>query len=248
MDLLGEQSTAGLDSGSPTGGHGPRAAQRRGEDLPHPGRASGSIQRYCAMFGPGGFRRRRAGAVIPALLRLPHGGRRRSRVPGRPRGDMVEMVVSEPTTLEADGRRRLTLPTVSASGQFMAAQRGPTRWARVPTTGPTCRRQMVIGRAVAASGRPKPVDRAPWSGERRQAFDMAAVVRGLVEEDRCSRSTRCGRAEIVTGFDGWDGRSPEVIREQPDVQGRGALPSTGGQAALIIRTVDAFGHPAAVHR
>src|SRR5271169_2105649 len=140
-------------------------------------RASGSIPQVCALFGPSAA----GGAYIPAFCdftAMVDGNA--SMYLGSPR--MVEMVVSEKTTLEEMGGARLHC-TVSGSGHRLASSEAdaleavraylsylPQNWsASLP---------------VAAARDPKPTDlRALVPESERQAFDMRRFVRGVADED-----------------------------------------------------------------
>src|SRR5205823_3924149 len=156
--------------------------------------ASGSIPQVCALFGPSAA----GGAYIPAFCdftAMVDGNA--SMYLGSPR--MVEMVVSEKTTLEEMGGARLHC-TVSGSGHFLASSEAdaldavraylsylPQNWTEAPP-------------AVAARD-PKPVDlRTLVPESERQAFDMRRLVRGLVDEDSLFEVHALWAREALTGF------------------------------------------------
>src|SRR2546429_372187 len=135
-------------------------------------RASGSIPQVCALFGPSAA----GGAYIPAFCdftAMVDGNA--SMYLGSPR--MVEMVVSEKTTLEEMGGARLHC-TTSGSGHFLASTEGealvavrdylsylPQNWSSALP--------------VAAARPPKSADlRALVPESERQAFDMRRFVPG----------------------------------------------------------------------
>ena len=152
-------------------------------------RASGSIPQVCALFGPSAA----GGAYIPAFCdftAMVDGNA--SMYLGSPR--MVEMVVSEKTTLEEMGGARLHC-TVSGSGHFLAATEHealgavrdylsylPQNWASPP---PVAR----------GAGRPSRPTCAPWSRRASgRPSTCAGSSAGSSTRTRSSRSTRCGRA------------------------------------------------------
>jgi len=131
---------------------------------------------------------------------------------------MVEMVVSEKTTLEEMGGARLHC-TVSGSGHFLAASEHealgavrdylsylPQNWSSaVP---------------VAAARPPKSADlRALVPESERQAFDMRRFVRGLVDEDSFFEVHALWAREVVTGFARLDGQVTGVIANNPMFKG-----------------------------
>ena len=200
-------------------------------------RASGSIPQVCALFGPSAA----GGAYIPAFCdftAMVDGNA--SMYLGSPR--MVEMVVSEKTTLEEMGGARLHC-TVSGSGHFLAASEHealgavrdylsylPQNWA-APLP-------------VAEARDPKPTDlRALVPESERQAFDMRRFVRGLVDEDSFFEVHALWAREVVTGFARLDGQVTGVIANNPMFKGGVLFVDSADKAARFIQTCDAFGIP-----
>ena len=200
-------------------------------------RASGSIPQVCALFGPSAA----GGAYIPAFCdftAMVDGNA--SMYLGSPR--MVEMVVSEKTTLEEMGGARLHC-TVSGSGHFLAATEQdalgavrdylsylPQNWASPPP--------------VLAGRDPKPTDlRALVPDSERQAFDMRRYVRGLVDEDSFFEVHALWAREVVTGFARLDGQVTGVIANNPMFKGGVLFVDSADKAARFIQTCDAFGIP-----
>jgi acetyl-CoA carboxylase carboxyltransferase component len=200
-------------------------------------RASGSIPQVCALFGPSAA----GGAYIPAFCdftAMVDGNA--SMYLGSPR--MVEMVVSEKTTLEEMGGARLHC-TVSGSGHFLAASEHealgavrdylsylPQNWSSaVP---------------VSEGRPPKPTDlRALVPESERQAFDMRRFVRGLVDEDSFFEVHALWAREVVTGFARLDGQVTGVIANNPMFKGGVLFVDSADKAARFIQTCDAFGIP-----
>ena len=200
-------------------------------------RASGSIPQVCALFGPSAA----GGAYIPAFCdftAMVDGNA--SMYLGSPR--MVEMVVSEKTTLEDMGGARLHC-TVSGSGHFLAAteadalERGPG----LPVV-PAAE----LGAAAASrpARDPKPADlRALVPASERQAFDMRRYVRGLVDEDSFFEIHSLWAREVVTGFARLDGQVVGVVANNPMFKGGVLFVDSADKAARFMQICDAFGIP-----
>ena len=176
-------------------------------------RASGSIPQVCALFGPSAA----GGAYIPAFCdftAMVDGNA--SMYLGSPR--MVEMVVSEKTTLEEMGGARLHC-TVSGSGHFLAASEhealGAVRdyLSYLP--------QNWSSPLPVSEGRPPQAAdlRALVPESERQAFDMRRFVRGLVDEDSFFEVHALWAREVVTGFARLDGQVTGVIANNPMFKG-----------------------------
>jgi acetyl-CoA carboxylase carboxyltransferase component len=155
---------------------------------------------------------------------------------------MVEMVVSEKTTLEEMGGARLHC-TVSGSGHLLAdtetdalsAVRSylsylPQNWQQPPP--------------VAQGRPPEPADlRALVPARERQAFDMRRFVRGLVDEDSFFEIHALWAREVVTGFARLDGQVTGVIANNPLFKGGVLFVDSADKAARFIQVCDAFGIP-----
>jgi len=199
--------------------------------------ASGSIPQVCALFGPSAA----GGAYIPAFCDftvMVDGNA--SMYLGSPR--MVEMVVSEKTTLEEMGGARLHC-TVSGSGHLLASSEQdaldavqryldymPQNWEQpLPVTEPRP---------------PKPVDlRALVPDSERRAFDMRRYVRGLVDEDSFFEIHALWAREVVTGFARLAGQVIGVVANNPMHKGGVLFVDSADKAARFIQTCDAFGIP-----
>ena len=199
--------------------------------------ASGSIPQVCALFGPSAA----GGAYIPAFCdftAMVDGNA--SMYLGSPR--MVEMVVSEKTTLEEMGGARLHC-TVSGSGHFLAATEQdaldavrtylsylPQNWDQPPP--------------LAQARDPKPADlRALVPASERQAFDMRRYVRGLVDEDSFFEIHALWAREVVTGFARLAGQVIGVVANNPMFKGGVLFVDSADKAARFIQICDAFGIP-----
>ncbi len=200
-------------------------------------RASGSIPQVCALFGPSAA----GGAYIPAFcdfVAMVDGNA--SMYLGSPR--MVEMVVSEQTTLEEMGGARMHC-SVSGCGHFLANAEAdaitavrdylsylPDNW-----------RQQPPGRPARP---PKPTDlRALVPASDRQAFDMRRYVRGLVDEDSFFEIHALWARELVIGFAAIDGRPVGVVANNPMFKGGVLFVDSADKAARFIQLCDAFNVP-----
>ncbi len=200
-------------------------------------RASGSIPQVCALFGPSAA----GGAYIPAFcdfVAMVDGNA--SMYLGSPR--MVEMVVSEQTTLEEMGGARMHT-SVSGVGHFLArneadaiaAVRGylsylPGNWQLPPP--------------VAPSREPKQTDlRALVPVSERQAFDMRRFVRGLVDEDSLFEIHALWARELVVGFARLDGQPVGVVANNPMFKGGVLFVDSADKATRFIQLCDAFSLP-----
>jgi methylmalonyl-CoA decarboxylase subunit alpha len=200
-------------------------------------RASGSIPQVCALFGPSAA----GGAYIPAFcdfVAMVDGNA--SMYLGSPR--MVEMVVSEQTTLEEMGGARMHC-SVSGCGHYLAAAEAdaitavrdylsylPGNWQQQPPARPA--------RA------PKPTDlRALVPVSERQAFDMRRYVRGIVDEDSFFEIHALWARELVIGFAALDGRPVGVVANNPMFKGGVLFVDSADKATRFIQLCDAFNLP-----
>jgi acetyl-CoA carboxylase carboxyltransferase component len=199
--------------------------------------ASGSIPQVCALFGPSAA----GGAYIPAFcdfIAMVDGNA--SMYLGSPR--MVEMVVSEKTTLEEMGGARLHC-TVSGSGHYLAKDEPdaiaavrrylaylPQNWEQAPSA--------VAGRPAGPGDLRKLVPESE-----RQAFDMRRYVRGLVDEDSFFEIHALWAREVVTGFGRLDGHVIGVIANNPMHKGGVLFVDSADKAARFIQVCDAFNIP-----
>jgi acetyl-CoA carboxylase carboxyltransferase component len=200
-------------------------------------RASGSIPQVCALFGPSAA----GGAYIPAFcdfVAMVDGNA--SMYLGSPR--MVEMVVSEQTTLEEMGGARMHC-SVSGCGHYLAANEQdavtavrdylsylPGNWQEQPPAGP--------------AREPKPVDlRAMVPASERQAFDMRRYVRGIVDQDSLFEVQALWAREVVVGFARLDGQAIGVVANNPMFKGGVLFVDSADKATRFIQLCDAFNLP-----
>jgi acetyl-CoA carboxylase carboxyltransferase component len=200
-------------------------------------RASGAIPQVCALFGPSAA----GGAYIPAFcdyVAMVDGNA--SMYLGSPR--MVEMVVSEHTTLEEMGGARMHC-SVSGCGHYLASSEAdaiaavqsylsylPGNWQQPPP---------------ARAGRPpKEADlRAMVPVSERQAFDMRRYVRGIVDEDSFFEIHALWARELVIGFAALDGQPVGVVANNPMFKGGVLFVDSADKATRFIQMCDAFNVP-----
>jgi methylmalonyl-CoA decarboxylase subunit alpha len=200
-------------------------------------RASGSIPQVCALFGPSAA----GGAYIPAFcdfVAMVDGNA--SMYLGSPR--MVEMVVSEKTTLEEMGGARMHC-SVSGCGHYLASSEQdavnavlgflsylPGNWQQRPP--------------VSQAREPKPVDlRSMVPVNERQAFDMRRYVRGIVDEDSLFEIHALWAREVIVGFARLDGQPIGVVANNPMFKGGVLFVDSADKATRFIQLCDAFNLP-----
>jgi acetyl-CoA carboxylase carboxyltransferase component len=159
---------------------------------------------------------------------------------GSPR--MVEMVVSEKTTLEEMGGAKLHC-TVSGSGHYLAQDEEdalaavraylsylPLNWQREP--------QAVLSRE------PESIDlRALVPESERRAFDVKRYIRGLADEDSFFEIHALWAREMVTGFARLDGHVTGIVANNPMHKGGVLFVDSADKAARFIQVCDAFNIP-----
>ena len=194
-------------------------------------RASGVIPQVCALFGPSAA----GGAYIPPFcdfVAMVEGNA--SMYLGSPR--MVEMVVSEKTTLEELGGARMHC-SVSGSGYYLAKTEDEAL-AAVPALPLLPPHELGIGAAAAPGGRQTtgcaPTS-AAWCRRRRQVFDMRKFIRALADPDPFFEVHALWAREVTGGFARLDGPGDRGRRQQPALQGRGALRRLGRQGGPVHR-------------
>jgi acetyl-CoA carboxylase carboxyltransferase component len=200
-------------------------------------RASGSIPQICALFGPSAA----GGAYIPAFCdftAMVEGNA--SMYLGSPR--MVEMVVSEKTTLEDMGGARLHC-TVSGSGHYLAKDE-PDAIAAVKRYLEYLPQNWEGEPRVVRSKDCKSIDlRGLVPESERQAFDMRRYIRGLVDEDSLFEIHALWAREIVTGFARLDGHVIGVVANNPLHRGGVLFVDSADKAARFMQVCDCFNIP-----
>ena len=200
-------------------------------------RASGSIPQVCALFGPSAA----GGAYIPAFcdfVAMVDGNA--SMYLGSPR--MVEMVVSELTTLEEMGGAKMHC-SVSGCGHYLApAEADAIKAVRDYLSYLPGNWQQPAPRRPARP--PKPTDlRGLVPASERQAFDMRRYVRGLVDEDSFFEIHALWARELVIGFATLDGQPIGVVANNPMFKGGVLFVDSADKATRFIQLCDAFSLP-----
>ena len=206
-------------------------------------RASGAIPQVCALFGPSAA----GGAYIPAFcdfVAMVEGNA--SMYLGSPR--MVEMVVSEKTTLEELGGARMHC-SVSGSGHYLAKteQEAIAAVRRYLSYLPTNWKSPLPGETPMAgeSGHTEPDGdlRALVPSNERQVFDMRKVVRALVDRDSFFEVHALWAREVTVGFARLDGAVTGIVANNPLYKGGVLFVDSADKAARFIELCDAFGVP-----
>ncbi len=201
-------------------------------------RASGSVPQVCALFGPSAA----GGAYIPAfcdVVAMVDGNA--SMYLGSDR--MVEMVTGEKTTLEEMGGARVHCRE-SGVGHFLCADEDealavvrrylsylPSSWQGRPPAAPPVPPPagVDLGALVPASGR--------------QAFDMRAYVRGLLDEGSFLEIQELWAREVVVGFGRLDGEAVGVVANNSLHKGGVLFVDSADKATRFVQLCDAFNVP-----
>jgi acetyl-CoA carboxylase carboxyltransferase component len=201
-------------------------------------KASGRIPQVCCLFGPSAA----GGAYIPAfcdVVFMVDGNA--SMYLGSPR--MAEEVIGEQTTLEEMGGARMHCE-VSGCGDLLVNDDKAAIEAAKGYLGyfPQSFRSeapRVEGRPAAYRGslsRIVPEDEG-------QAFDMYALVAGLIDEDSFFEIKPDFARELICGLGRIDGRPVGVLANQPARKGGVLFVDSADKAARFIWLCDAFNIP-----
>jgi methylmalonyl-CoA decarboxylase subunit alpha len=200
--------------------------------------ASGQVPQVCCLFGPSAA----GGAYIPAfcdVVFMVEGNA--SMYLGSPR--MAEEVIGERVTLEDMGGARLHCE-VSGSGDLsvpdekaaIEAARGylayfGQSWRELPPR--------VEGRPPGLRGSLRGI--VPEDESR--AFDMYALVAGVVDEESFFEIKPAFARELITGLARIDGRPVGIVANQPSQRGGVLFVDSADKAARFIWLCDAFNLP-----
>ncbi len=216
-------------------------------------RASGVIPQVCALFGPSAA----GGAYIPAFcdfVAMNDGNA--SMYLGSPR--MVEMVVSEKTTLEELGGARMHC-SVSGSGHYLAKSEEealtalrrylsylPSNW-QSPLP-PADQDPSPSGGTDRES--PAPVPATPGAGlaelvpeSERQVFDMRKFIRALTDPGSFFEVHALWAREVTVGFARLGGAVVGIVANNPLFKGGVLFVDSADKAARFVEICDAFGVP-----
>ncbi len=200
-------------------------------------RLSGRVPQICCLFGPSAA----GGAYIPSfcdIVIMVEGNA--SMYLGSPR--MAEMVIGEVTTLEAMGGARMHA-TVSGCGDNLAVDDAdaidqarawfsyfPLNW-----------------RATPPEYEPAPpaaeLDDDVVPAEERLAYDMHALIDGLVDAESFFELKPLYAPELIVGLARLEGRPVGVVANNPAVKGGVLFVDSADKAARFIWCCDAFNIP-----
>jgi methylmalonyl-CoA decarboxylase subunit alpha len=200
--------------------------------------ASGRIPQVCCLFGPSAA----GGAYIPAFCDVVFMVEKNaSMYLGSPR--MAEEVIGEKVTLEEMGGARmhcevsgcgdLCVPDDKAAIEAARAYLGylPSNYREQPPR---------------TEGRP-PAYRGSLAGivaeEESKAFDMYALVAGLVDEDSFFEIKPDFAKEVIVGFGRMEGDVVGVVANQPLVRGGVLFVDSSDKVARFVWLCDAFNIP-----
>jgi methylmalonyl-CoA decarboxylase subunit alpha len=202
--------------------------------------ASGSVPQVCALFGPSAA----GGAYIPAFcdfVAMVEGNA--SMYLGSPR--MVEMVVSEKTTLEDMGGARMHC-SVSGSGHHLASSERqaltavrtylsylPSNWQGAPPSAPHAEAGTGAGAGL------EPI----VPGNERQVFDMRRFVRAVADPDSFFEIHALWAREVTVGFARLDGHPIGIVANNPLYKGGVLFVDSADKAARFVDICDAFNVP-----
>jgi methylmalonyl-CoA decarboxylase subunit alpha len=211
--------------------------------------ASGSVPQVCALFGPSAA----GGAYIPAFcdfVAMVEGNA--SMYLGSPR--MVEMVVSEKTTLEDMGGARMHC-SVSGSGHYLASSERqaltavrtylsylPSNAHGAPPDIPRTNVDEPAAGAEAGTGAGAGLESIVPRNER-QVFDMRRFVRALVDQDSFFEIHALWAREVTVGFARLDGHPIGVVANNPLYKGGVLFVDSADKAARFVDICDAFNLP-----
>jgi propionyl-CoA carboxylase beta subunit len=200
--------------------------------------ASGRIPQVCCLFGPSAA----GGAYIPAfcdVVFMVEGNA--SMYLGSPR--MAEEVIGEKVTLEEMGGARMHCE-VSGCGDLLVADDKaaieaaraylayfPASYLEMPA--------LVTARPPAYSGSLAHV----VPEEEGRAFDMYALIAGVVDEATLFELKPTFAPEVITGLARIEGRAVGIVANQPATRGGVLFVDSADKAARFIWLCDAFNLP-----
>ncbi len=200
-------------------------------------RLSGRVPQICCLFGPSAA----GGAYIPSfcdIVIMVEGNA--SMYLGSPR--MAEMVIGEVTTLEAMGGARMHA-TVSGCGDNLAVDDAdaidqarawfsyfPLNWRATPPE-------------YAPAPPAAELDDDVVPAEERLAYDMHALIDGLVDAESFFELKPLYAPELIVGLARLEGRPVGVVANNPAVKGGVLFVDSADKAARFIWCCDAFNIP-----
>jgi len=200
--------------------------------------ASGRIPQVCCLFGPSAA----GGAYIPAfcdVVFMVDGNA--SMYLGSPR--MAEEVIGERVTLEEMGGARMHCEVSGCGDLLVADDKAAIEAARayLQFFGQSFRDDppRVEGRRRAYTGSLATLVPADES----RAFDIYALIAGLVDESSFFEIKPDFAKELVTGLARIDGRAIGIVANQPAAKGGVLFVDSSDKAARFIWLCDAFNIP-----
>jgi methylmalonyl-CoA decarboxylase subunit alpha len=200
-------------------------------------RLSGKVPQICCLFGPSAA----GGAYIPAfcdVVFMVEGNA--SMYLGSPR--MVSMVVGEHTTLEEMGGARMHA-TVSGSADGLASDDADAIAQARAYFGymPQSWRSPLPTYAVEPPTVSLTADLVPEAEQ--VAFDMRALIDGVVDADSFFEVKALFAPEVIVGFALLDGSPIGVVASNPMHKGGALFVDSADKAARFIWSCNAFGIP-----
>jgi acetyl-CoA carboxylase carboxyltransferase component len=201
-------------------------------------KASGQIPQVCCLFGPSAA----GGAYIPAfcdVVFMVEGNA--SMYLGSPR--MAEEVIGEKVTLEEMGGARMHCEVSGCGDLLVTDDKAAIEAARgyLDFFGRSWRENSPV-----AASRP-PALRASLTGivpeDESRAFDMYALVAGIVDEESFFEIKPDFAKELITGLARIEGRAVGVLANQPKEKGGVLFVDSADKAARFIWLCDAFNIP-----
>jgi acetyl-CoA carboxylase carboxyltransferase component len=200
-------------------------------------RLSGRVPQVCCLFGPSAA----GGAYIPSfcdIVIMVEGNA--SMYLGSPR--MAEMVIGERTTLEEMGGARMHA-TVSGCGDNLAHDDPdaidqarayftyfPSSWRSAPPQ-----------YSAVPPSRELTADLVP--DEERLAYDMHAVIDGIVDAESFFEVKPLYAPELIVGLGRLEGRPVGIVANNPAVKGGVLFVDSADKASRFIWCCDAFNVP-----
>jgi acetyl-CoA carboxylase carboxyltransferase component len=200
--------------------------------------ASGRIPQVCCLFGPSAA----GGAYIPAFCDVVFMVEKNaSMYLGSPR--MAEEVIGEKVTLEEMGGARMHCEVSGCGDLCVADDKAAIEAARAYLTYFPANYTEEPSRT---EGRP-PAYRGSLAGlvpeDESQAFDMYALVAGLVDEDSFFEIKPDYAREVITGLARIDGGVVGVVANQPAHLGGVLFVDSSDKVARFVWLCDAFNIP-----
>jgi acetyl-CoA carboxylase carboxyltransferase component len=200
--------------------------------------ASGKVPQVCCLFGPSAA----GGAYIPAfcdVVFMVDGNA--SMYLGSPR--MAEEVIGESVTLEEMGGARMHCEVSGCGDLLVADDKAAIEAARgyLSYFGESWRDDPPL-----AEARP-PANKASLAGivpeDESVAFDVYALIAGLVDEDSFFEIKPDFAKELVTGIARIEGQAVGILANQPNEKGGVLFVDSADKAARFIWLCDAFNIP-----